>query len=712
MELTSSQRVAVEHKDGPLLVLAGPGSGKTRVITSRICQLISSGVSPYSICAITFTNKAAQEMRERVISSGIRSGAHISTFHSLCVRLLRQYAQQAGIQANFSIYDEADQSRCMKMALKEVEVPASDFQPAAVLDRISGWKSDLELVEAVRQRADGFRMKMLVRLYDRYQQILQANNALDFDDLLVKVAYLLKEHPQVREELNERFRYLLIDEYQDTNHAQYQIAKGLALGHGNICVTGDPDQSIYRWRGADIGNILAFEKDYPNATVVRLEENFRSTAAILAVADKLIHANKKRKEKRLVPTIGEGAEVQVQGYDDEEEEAYAVVLKVKALIDSGEDAGEIAIFYRVNSMSRKLEEAFIRNRISYQVVRGVEFYGRKEIRDMIAYLKVLANPQDELSLMRVINTPARGIGETTLAKVTSWARDNRLGFYEAAMRAADIGGIAKATQAKLATFVRMIEDLRSGIEGPVAPLMEKVLHQSGLESSLSTGRGDEGTARDNVIELIDGAAAYDSGTDNPSLVDYLQQIALFSDTDAYDAAARKTALMTLHAAKGLEFDHVFIIGAEEGILPHERSASNEDELEEERRLMFVGITRARKGLEVSFARHRTTRGLFSRTIPSQFLYEMGVEIRTPEDAEREPHHQKGEGHGELIYEAFEEDGHPEYLKGELVRHPKFGLGRVVGFIWLGENSTVTVKFNTGSQKTLMLKYANLTKEQF
>jgi DNA helicase-2/ATP-dependent DNA helicase PcrA len=614
--------------------------------------------------------------------------------------------------------------------MKEIEAPSTDFQPAAALDRISKWKNDLELPAAVKERADGYRMKMLSRIYERYQQILETNNALDFDDLLMRAAFLLKNHPQVRQELNERFRFLLVDEYQDTNHAQYQIARGLALGHGNICVTGDPDQSIYRWRGADIGNILAFEKDYPNAVVVKLEENFRSTAAILTVADKLISANRKRKQKRLVPTISGGSEVVVQGYGDDEEEAQGVAEKVKALIDAGHDAGEMAVFYRINSMSRELEEAFIRQRIPYQVVRGVEFYGRKEIRDMVAYLKTLANPQDEISLARVINMPARGLGDTTLDKVRAFAKHSGISFYDAARQAEKIAGIAKGTQIKLAAFVAMMEAFKGGMDGPVAPLMEKVFKETGIEASLGAAKGDEGSARDNVSELISGAAMYDANTEKPSLVDYLQQIALFSDADAYDSTARKVALMTLHAAKGLEFDNVFIIGAEEGILPHERSAGNEDELEEERRLLFVGITRARKGLEVSFARHRLSRGQVNRTIPSQFLYEMGVEIKAPQDdvwtatdnqpiglwhtAPLQSRNPKTDGTGinsrELTYERFDDDGaEPLFSSGELVRHPKFGLGRVTAFTNMGESSTVSVKFNTAGVKTLMLKYANLTR---
>jgi DNA helicase-2/ATP-dependent DNA helicase PcrA len=710
-QLTASQKKAVFHTEGPLLVIAGPGSGKTRVITCRIAALIDSGVRPYNICAITFTNKAAEEMRQRASSLGASIGAHISTFHSLCVRLLRRYAGPPGmsngtlsqvpvlpIKPNFSIYDEADQARCMKQAIKDCELDAKSFSPARCLEAISAMKNNLIDAEAYAAEADDFFSKTLARIYSRYQQILQEHNALDFDDLLVQAAFLLERYAHVREELGRRFRFLLIDEYQDTNHAQYRIARALAREHGNICVTGDPDQSIYRWRGADIRNILSFEQDWPDAVIVKLEENFRSTPNILRAADNLIEHNHNRKEKKLVPTRPAGSDVRITVAEDEKEEASLVAKQVQELLEKGISGSEIAVFYRVNSMSRPLEEAFIRSKISYQVVRGVEFYNRKEIRDIVAYLKVLANPSDEIALLRIINTPPRGIGKTTIDRMQAHAKLGRISLYDALKTAATMDALSQAARAKTAVFVSMLEQLRKDINGPVAPLAERVFIESGLEQYLKAGDLKDQSALDNVNELINAAAEYDKQTQEPSLVDYLQQIALFSDSDAYDSASERVALMTLHAAKGLEFDHVFIIGLEEGILPHERSSSDEHEKEEERRLLFVGITRSRTGLGISYAHYRAFRGQILRTIPSQFLAELGIAF------EEQAHRQQDE------YDDMHDETSqvmPEFVRGQMVRHKKFGLGTVKEYIDMGENSVITVKFNSGQLKTLMVKYANL-----
>ncbi|NIP27006.1 MAG: UvrD-helicase domain-containing protein [Phycisphaerae bacterium] len=700
--LTPSQKQAVFHVEGPLLVVAGPGSGKTAVITYRIAALIDSGISPHNICAITFTNKAADEMRQRTRALGTPAGPHISTFHSLCVRILRRYADKVGINPNFSIYDQADQARCIKQAVKDCELDTTNFPPARMLDAISTrLKNNLIDVDAFKVQADDYFTKNLARIYDRYQHILTEHNALDFDDLLVETAFLLRDCSDVCSELSNRFKFLLIDEYQDTNRAQYIIARAFVSEHNNICATGDPDQSIYRWRGADIRNILAFEKDWPDATVVKLEENFRSTPNILEVADSLIAVNTSRKPKKLIPTRPSGQDVIVDVFEDENEEADAIAQQIKQFTEQGISLNDIAVFYRVNSQSRVLEEAFIRDKILYQVVRGVEFYRRKEIRDLLAYLKILVNPEDEIALLRIINTPSRGIGKTTIDRVRAYAVGNSISLFEALNKAKDIATLSKAAQAKLTVFFDMIESFKKDVSGQVTLLAERVLVESGLEKSLKD-QGDQGRdALENINELLNAASQYEKFTEQPSLLDYLQQIALFSDTDTYDSSSGSVALMTLHAAKGLEFDNVFIIGVEHGLLPHERSNAHEDrqELEEERRLFFVGITRAKARLHISHARYRTIRGQQLRTIPSQFLYELGPTVTERNDEEQD----------------FDDDiDLPEiqdykFKKGQIVLHKTFGRGIVKNFVDMGENSIVEVEFSSGRTKSLMLKYANLSK---
>ena len=670
--------------------MAGPGSGKTRVITYRIAALIDSGIKPYNICAITFTNKAADEMRQRAVALGASGRAHISTFHSLCVRILRQYADKADIKPSFSVYDESDQSKCIKQAVKDCELDATNFPPARILEHISKLKNNLMDVDFLKAKADDFWTKTLAKIYARYQSILSERNALDFDDLLMKTAFLLEGRPEVCDELAEHFKFLLIDEYQDTNHAQYRIAKALVSRHNNICATGDPDQSIYRWRGADIRNILAFEKDWPDATVVKLEENFRSSPNILEVADSLIAFNQNRKEKKLIPTRPRARDVCVTAFEDEHEEALAVARQIKNLADEGASPKDIAVFYRVNAMSRVIEEAFFQNKIPYQIVRGVEFYHRKEIRDLLAYLKIIANPDDEIALLRIINTPARGIGKTTVDKVRLYAAQNKISLLEGLKNAEHIEALPKAAQAKLTAFVDMLERLRKKVAGKVASLAESVFVESGLEESLRAAGPDGENAIENVNELINGASQYDQQAEDPSLIDYLQQVSLFSDVDGYDTSSDRVALMTLHAAKGLEFENVFIIGLEDGLLPHERSKNSttggQEDLEEERRLFFVGITRAKVGLHISHARYRTVRGQMLRTIRSDFLGELGIDLAEPD-----------------------QDEQSTFFAGQLVRHKSFGVGRIKEFVDMGENSFVVVEFNSGQTKSLMLKYARLAR---
>jgi len=704
--LTDSQKKAVLHKDGPLLVIAGPGSGKTRVITYRIASLIGSGVRAHDICAITFTNKAADEMRQRAAALGA-SGAHISTFHSLCVRILRRYAKKAGVRTNFSIYNESDQARCARQAVRDCRLDTADFSPARMLDAISRLKNDLIGVDEFRLQQDDFFSRTLAKIYSRYEDILKAHNALDFDDLLLKTAFLLAENDDVRAELSCRFKYLLIDEYQDTNHAQYVIARYLVCTHNNICATGDPDQSIYRWRGADIRNILNFEKDWPDALIVKLEENFRSTPNILELADVLIANNRKRKQKILKPVRQRAEDAAITAFEDEQSEALGAAETIAGLAESGVKLRDIAVFYRVNAASRVLEEAFIRNKIPYQIVRGTEFYNRKEIRDMLAYMKVIVNPADQIALLRIINTPARGIGKTTIERIRSSADSKGSSFFDAMKKAEKIDSLSKAAKAKIAVFIKMIEGLKKDASGGASGLAEKIFAETGLKNYYRSLGAEGKDAIENIEELINAAAMYDKQSQRPDIVDYLQQVCLFSDVDGYDTSIDRVALMTLHAAKGLEFEDVFIVGAEEGLLPHERTdVDDEDDLEEERRLFFVGITRAKTGLYISYAKCRTIRGRLLRTIPSQFLYELGVDFN-PYALQTVRYGSEDDDLQNLLDSGLKTTS--QFKKGQPVCHNLFGTGTVTGFVDLGPDSTVTVKFDTGQTKTLMLKYANLSR---
>jgi DNA helicase-2/ATP-dependent DNA helicase PcrA len=711
--LTESQKKAVLHRDGPLLVIAGPGSGKTRVITNRIAALISQGASPSAICAITFTNKAADEMRSRILAMNMPGGVHISTFHSLCVRILRQFWQAAGISSNFSIYDETNQINCVKEAIKAADLDTKNFPAGRILEIISRLKNNLEDVADFRADSGGdYFAQSVAKIYGFYQKILKQNNALDFDDLLLKTAFLLRDFPDIRKQLNEKFQYLMIDEYQDTNHAQYQIAKGLAIEHGNICVTGDPDQSIYGWRGADIGNILAFEHDWPNATVINLQENFRSMPEILEIADRFIVANKSRKLKKLLPVKSPGAEIVVRCLEDEHAEAEFAAQYVRQLLDAGAGCDEIAVFYRVNSMSRAIEESFIENRIPYQVVRGIEFYNRREIRDILAYLRVIVNSADEQALLRIINTPARGIGKTTIARLSACAASESMTLYQAIEKCNSLKSIPDGTKAKLKSFANMIENFKKHVDEPLAVLMDRVFRQSGLFEALQAQAAGEDYSKasplDNIAELINSVKWFDQQQQG-SLIDFLQRIALFSDTDTYNSQSGRVSLMTLHCAKGLEFDNVFIIGLEQGILPHERCVDIISQIEEERRLFFVGLTRAKKRLCITRSRHRTLHGRMAMTIASQFLFEAGLQ---PDEITEKHQESQNKNSDDVYYESdycqVPGGGQQVFNAGQLVSHKKFGLGRVKEFHNLGDNSIIIVQFNSGQVKPLMLKYAGLS----
>ena len=735
-DLTDAQREAVTHVDGPLLIVAGAGSGKTRVITRRVAYLIGLGIPASSILAITFTNKAAGEMKSRV---GVLLGRQlrdfgrldqpwptICTFHSLCLRVLRHYAPQIGLPANFTVYDAADQTKLVKEALKTLEISSTNFSPSTVHASISNAKNKLITAEAFAQSAGDFYQRTVARVFTKYQQLLNQNNGLDFDDLMLRTALAFRDYPDILKELQERFQYLLIDEYQDTNHAQYVLAHALAMRNRNMCVVGDPDQSIYAWRGADIQNILDFEKDYPDAKVVRLEQNYRSTKTVLAIASKLIANNSRRKEKGLWTENAAGEPARLFLCQDEYDEAAIVTAQLKAFHDEQKiDWNGMAIFYRMNALSRVMEDGLRRANIPYQIARGVEFYNRKEIKDVLAYLRVIANPSDEVSLTRIVNVPPRGLGDTSIKQMQAFAIANGTTLWDAMKRANEVSALSTRAANAARQFVQLVGRWRgiaakaepadgnifdSGQKGVVQTVMEDVVRTSGIEQLLRKEGGDELQELGNVNELITAAAEYDAGNPEGSLDEYLSIVALVSDADHMKGAGGAVTLMTLHAAKGLEFPVVAMIGMEEGILPHARARDNVDQLEEERRLCFVGVTRAEQQLILTKAAHRTVRGLRERTITSPFLNEMPAEyLRVVDRTGVESLDDEDDGRSAARAAAGQQAKGlaAQFRKGQLVRHPTFGLGRIADVTDMGQHTRAVVEFNTAGRKTLILQYARL-----
>lgn len=726
-DLTPEQTEAAIHVDGPLLIVAGAGSGKTRVITRRVAYLISQGIPPNSILAITFTNKAAGEMKHRVAAvcgHSIRdfgqldqSAPMICTFHSLCMRILRHYALRVGLAANFSIFDSSDQTRLLKEAIKSLEIALNSTQPSAIHSAISRAKNELLTPDKFEANAKDFFDQTVARIYRKYQQLLNQNNALDFDDLLMRTTIALREHPDVLAELQDRFRYIMIDEYQDTNHVQYILAHALALKHRNICVVGDPDQSIYAWRGADIQNILDFEKDYTDAKIVRLEQNYRSTKTILRIADELISHNTQRKEKRLWTENEVGDKARIIFCQNEHDEADVITAELKRYHEQGYDWNKMAIFYRMNSLSRLIERSLFTSKVPYQIARGVEFYGRKEIKDVLAYLRVIANPSDEVNLERIVNVPPRGIGEAAVEQVQGWGQSHGATLFSALEQVSNIDGISSRAANGIRAFVKLINDFRAivtmrGGGMSVRDLMEELVKVSGMEAALKKAGGEEQEQMANVNELITSAAEYDEQNPEGTLENYLAQVSLVSDIDQLKDAGGAVTLMTLHAAKGLEFPVVVIAGLEEGCLPHARARESAKELEEERRLCFVGITRAQEKLIMTNSAWRMVRGQGAPTIKSPFLREMpngSLEIhdRTRLARVTRPTRswEEDQTGGDSDYSEAQVES--EFHRGQLVRHPKFGLGRIAEVSGRGEAAKVEVQFNVGGRKTLMLLYARL-----
>ena len=633
------QKEAVLHTEGPLLILAGAGSGKTRVLTHRIAYLIEEKeVNPWNILAITFTNKAAGEMRERV-DSLVGFGAEniwVSTFHSTCVRILRRYIEHLGYTTSFSIYDSDDQKTLMKQVFKTLDIDTKQYKERSVLGIISSVKDKLISPEEFLLNAgQDFRQKKVGEIYREYQNQLKKNNALDFDDLIVKTVELFQNDSQILDYYQERFRYIMVDEYQDTNTAQFKLISLLASKYGNLCVVGDDDQSIYRFRGADIENILSFEQTFPGARVIKLEQNYRSTQNILDAANGVIRHNRGRKEKSLWTANGTGDEILFKQFDDARDEADYIARQIR---DSEFSYQDQAVLYRTNAQSRLLEERCIFYNVPYRLVGGVNFYQRKEIKDILAYLKTVANGVDDLSVLRIINVPKRGIGATSMGRVTMFASEHGMSLYSALREARMVPGLGKAVE-KIGRFISQMECFRAmaqSEEYSIQDLIEAILEETGYEEELKAeGEIEAETRMENIQELINKAAAYEEDSQHPSLDEFLEQVALVADIDNVDSSEDRVTLMTLHSAKGLEFPKVYLAGMEDGLFPGMMAVSSDDptDMEEERRLCYVGITRAKKELVITAARKRMTHGETRYCKPSRFVEEIPAELLKEERLE-------------------------------------------------------------------------------
>src|SRR5881394_2548114 len=706
-DLNPPQREAVVATEGPLLVIAGAGSGKTRVLTYRVAHLINAvGVKPNEILAITFTNKAAGEMRERLehLLGGGTRGLWVLTFHAACGRILRREAQRLGYRSNFTIYDQADQIRLVKRCLEELERDPKRFTPRGIHSQISNAKNTLVGPEDYTERVASFYDQTVAEVYDLYQKRLFASNAVDFDDMLFLTVDVLERFPEAREKWQEAFHYVLVDEYQDTNHAQYRLLQLLAERHRNVFAVGDPDQSIYGFRGADIRNVLEFEHDFPGSYTIALEQNYRSTNNVLEAANGVIRNNRERKEKNLWPELGDGEPVRVLEVEDEHSEARYVAAEIALLVEQGYSGSEIAVFYRTNAQSRVLEDVLVRQGIAYQVIGGPRFYERAEIKDLIAYLQVLDNPYDAVSLLRIAARPRRGIGDSTLARLQTWADQREISLWEATAEA-EMAGVGAAPQKALKAFRGTIESLMSAAqEFEVPELIEEVLARSGYRESLEAERTIEAEGRmENLEELVSVAREWREQAQDTTLSAFLQQISLYSDQDAIRGDTSLVTLMTLHNAKGLEFRAVYLIGMEEGIFPHSRSIE-EQGIEEERRLCYVVMTRAQERLTLLHASSRMLYGGRNHNLPSRFLDEL------PEGhVERErlrPASWSGYGAPRQSQIAPRDDV-PDLSTGDSVRHSTLGEGVVVR---IEPGGLVTVRFaDDGSERKLMLDYAPLEK---
>ena len=721
--LNKEQQQAVQHTEGPLLILAGAGSGKTKVLTVRIAHLLAQGVNPYEILAITFTNKAAKEMKSRVegLVGDVANRIWLSTFHSFCAKFLRfELDNFLGYNSNFTIYDTSDSQAVIKAALKALNLDDKYYPVGAMIGAISDAKNKLLFASDFRKQARDFYQQKVADVYEYYERELRKNNALDFDDLLLVAVKLLQSNEAVLDKYSKRFRYVMIDEYQDTNHAQYLLAKLLASHWKNIAVVGDADQSIYAWRGADIQNILDFEKDYPNCTSIKLEQNYRSTKIILDAANAVIENNEGRPKKNLWTDKTEGAKIQHFTAQSEHEEAAFIGDTIAKKHDiHGVPYGDMAILYRTNAQSRVLEEALIKRALPYTMVGGTKFYDRKEIKDVLAYLRVLYNPFDDLSLLRIINVPKRSIGATTVSKLQDYARANGTSLFMTLTQLHLVDTIKGKTKEKLEEFGILIFTLVAEMEDKtVLDILEAILDRTGYLAQLEESTDPQDQARaENIGELLSVAKDFQDTNPTGTVEDFLEQVALVNDVDSFEQEESKVTLMTLHAAKGLEFPIVFLGGLEEGLFPHSRTLMNPEEIEEERRLAYVGITRAEKELYISNATTRTVFGRTSSYLPSRFIDEIPEELvdglranrKVPDDIKRHVPQHMSVTSRPVTKPIVRNEVIADWKVGDTAIHSKWGNGKVINVAGEGAGMKLTIEFPTQGVRVVMAKFAPVKK---
>lgn len=721
--LNKEQQQAVQHTEGPLLILAGAGSGKTKVLTVRIAHLLAQGVNPYEILAITFTNKAAKEMKSRVegLVGDVANRIWLSTFHSFCAKFLRfELDNFLGYNSNFTIYDTSDSQAVIKAALKALNLDDKYYPVGAMIGAISDAKNKLLFASDFRKQARDFYQHKVADVYEYYERELRKNNALDFDDLLLVAVKLLQSNEAVLDKYSKRFRYVMIDEYQDTNHAQYLLAKLLASHWKNIAVVGDADQSIYAWRGADIQNILDFEKDYPNCTSIKLEQNYRSTKIILDAANAVIENNEGRPKKNLWTDKTEGAKIQHFTAQSEHEEAAFIGDTIAKKHDiHGVPYGDMAILYRTNAQSRVLEEALIKRALPYTMVGGTKFYDRKEIKDVLAYLRVLYNPFDDLSLLRIINVPKRSIGATTVAKLQDYARANGTSLFMTLTQLHLVDTIKGKTKEKLEEFGILIFTLVAEMEDKtVLDILESILDRTGYLAQLEESTDPQDQARaENIGELLSVAKDFQDTNPTGTVEDFLEQVALVNDVDSFEQEESKVTLMTLHAAKGLEFPIVFLGGLEEGLFPHSRTLMNPEEIEEERRLAYVGITRAEKELYISNATTRTVFGRTSSYLQSRFIDEIPEELvdglrakrKVPDDIKRHVPQHMSVTSRPVTKPIVRNEVIADWKVGDTAIHSKWGNGKVINVAGEGAGMKLTIEFPTQGVRVVMAKFAPVKK---